>query len=87
MENPGYHGPRIENDDFPIVSLRLTDPGPTPERVFALFRSLTGATPEQARQTIHTPESELARDSRIAINSIAEKYRKTGAKVSFVYVV
>jgi len=71
--------PVIEDDDLPILSLRLDSPGPHTGAFVALIRSVTGATPAEARAILQAPGSELARDNRMELDALMRKLEKLGA--------
>ena len=77
--NGGMSEGQIENDDWPILSLRLDDPGPHTGKIISLIRSVTGATPAEAREILRTPGSELAQESRMGLRTIIWELEKLGA--------
>ena len=75
------HEPGIENDDWPILSVCVVDPGPQRSRMFQLYREVLSVLPEQAKDLLSTPRVEVARGPRMVVDRHIDKFRAAGAKL------
>jgi hypothetical protein len=71
--------PEVADDDWPILSVCVVDPGPQRPRLFQLYREILGASPKQAKTLLSTARVEVARGSRMEIEPYIDKFRAVGA--------
>ncbi len=69
----------IENDDWPILTVCVVDPGPQRPRLFQLYREILGASPKQAKALLAASRVEVARGSRMEVERYINKFREIGA--------
>ena len=74
-------GRQIENDDWPILLAIMTDAGQNATTVFSLLRQTLGLSPAAAKSHLQSRPIQIARGSRMEIESIVERFKNAGATV------
>ncbi len=72
---------QIENDDWPIYAVYVTEVGQHRSKVFALFRRVLELGPVEAKALLTSPRTEVARGPRMLVEPVALQFRSAGAEV------
>jgi hypothetical protein len=69
---------------MPILSVRVLDPGPQRNRLFQLYRTTLGVSPQRAKDLLDMKRVEITRGSRMEVEKYIKQFEAAGVILDVV---